>query len=431
MKPIVRTKQPKISPDFNFEALKPEANTLANGCEIYHFPYSQQDVSKIDFIFPAGKFQQTKNLVAGMTSKMLLEGTKKRSNEDIVNFFEYYGASVDRNIDNDFACLTISCLNKNLKHILPLVYEILTESLFPQKQLNVILKNDRQNHLINLEKVSYLANLHFTKNIFGTKHPYGKPIEVKDFDNLKSEHLSEFYKSKYDFSNCKVIWVGNPSNSDMKLFLDIFGQKNHNLKFTQTERKKFKTIKTKGEIFIERANANQSALMIGSKFHTLNHEDFYGMKVLNTVLGGYFGSRLMKNLREKKGMTYGINSSLTSFIHSGIFYINTQVKSEMTTQAILEIKKELFRLIKEPVEKNEMELVKNYMLGALVRKLDGPFSQAAMFARLLLYGLDYHQYLNKLKGTIISIVPNEVQNLAKKYLNPDNLLFVISGDIEN
>jgi len=170
----------------------------------------------------------------------------------------------------------------------------------------------------------------------------------------------------------------------------------------------------------------QSAIRIGAPSINKRHEDYQGLKVLNVILGGYFGSRLMKNIREEKGYTYGINSSVVSLNLTGLISISTEVSNKFTRCAIDEIYKEIRRLQSEPVDKEELSVVRNYMLGELVRMFDGPFASAESFRSAWEYGLD-NSYYKRFADRIQSIEPDELKALAQKYYNTDDLYEVTAG----
>jgi predicted Zn-dependent peptidase len=165
---------------------------------------------------------------------------------------------------------------------------------------------------------------------------------------------------------------------------------------------------------------------MGRQMFSRNHPDFAGMKVLNAILGGYFGSRLMNNLREDKGYTYGIGSSVVPLRDGGYFVISGEVGAEVTKEALSEIKSELQRLCDEPVPESELSLVRSYLSGEMLRACDGPFAQAEMYRELIEDGLDVSHF-NDLINTVQHINAKQLQDLAIKYLNPDDLFTLIVG----
>ena len=156
------------------------------------------------------------------------------------------------------------------------------------------------------------------------------------------------------------------------------------------------------------------------------HVDYAGMQVLNTVFGGYFGSRLMSNIREDKGYTYGIGSSVVPLRKEGYFCISSEVGVDVRAAAVNEIYLELKRLRTELVPESELNLVRNYMLGSFQRNIDGPFSLADRFKSILTAGMGYEYYTRYLE-TIQNITAEELLRLASTHLHEDSLYELVVG----
>jgi predicted Zn-dependent peptidase len=180
------------------------------------------------------------------------------------------------------------------------------------------------------------------------------------------------------------------------------------------------------KVHLNKAGTVQTAIRIGSATINKRHPDYTGLKILDSILGGYFGSRLMKNIREEKGYTYGISSSLSSLDLSGYKVISTEVGQKYCQKTIDEIYKEIGILQKVPVSKEEMDVVRNYMSGEMVRMFDGPFALAESFKSAWEFGLD-NRYYYSLYEKIKTITPDEITHLAKTYYNTDELYQITVG----
>ena len=177
---------------------------------------------------------------------------------------------------------------------------------------------------------------------------------------------------------------------------------------------------------IEKEGALQSAIRIGKLMFNKTHPDFQSLQVLNTVYGGYFGSRLMSNIREDKGYTYGIGSGLVSLQHGGYFFITTEVGVDVTAKAIKEIYFEMDRLRKEKITTDELQLVKNYLLGTFLRSVDGPFAMADRFKGILNYNLGY-DYFDRYIATIRAVSASDLMGLANTYFDKDSMIELVVG----
>jgi zinc protease len=340
--------------------------------------------------------------------------------------FDYHGAYVHTEVEKDKAYVTLYCLNKHLIQVLPVFEDIIKNAIFPENEFLIYLQNQKQQHIINTQKVNYIARIKFPALLFGEHHPYGAAAETDDFASLKRQHLLQFYDSFYKATNCKIIISGKTSEEHIRLLESFFGE-NDWISNETIEEKLFEiTLSSKNKNFILKEDALQSALRIGRLMVNKKHSDYFGLQILNTILGGYFGSRLMNNIREDKGYTYGIGSGIISFLHAGIFYIASEVGTDVCSKAIEEIYKELKILRTELISDAELNLVRNYMLGNLMRIADGPFALSDRFRGLLEYDLGEDYYISFV-DTINNISPAELQVLAGKYLQEDAMFELVVG----
>jgi predicted Zn-dependent peptidase len=172
--------------------------------------------------------------------------------------------------------------------------------------------------------------------------------------------------------------------------------------------------------------ALQTAIKIGRRMFHKKHPDYNGMYVLNTILGGYFGSRLMLNIREKRGYTYNIYSSLDAMMHDGYFYVATEVNSDKTQTTVKQIFREMRRLQEQPVPTEELNMVRNYLMGMLLNGLDGPLNSSDVVKSLIVEGLQA-EHFHALAQCILTITPEEIRQLAQRYFNPEDFWVVTVG----
>lgn len=425
MRDLDRTITPDIKDIKRFNIIEAHQEKLHNGIPVYVLDCSDQDIIKIDFMFPAGNWYQSEPLVAFAANNLLLEGTKHKSALEIANILDYYGVMTSCSVDKDNALFSVMALRKHLEKILPLIFEILTEPSFTETELEIFKAKHKQLFQVEQTKVRNLARVKLSQMLYGNNHPYGYSVEVEDFDKLTSQKLGDFFNHFYQLSLCKIIISGKIQRSDMELLDTTFG----NIPLSQDTFINPEFILSPSadkKQLVEKADAVQSALRIGKILFNKTHPDYTGIAVLNVILGGYFGSRLMKNIREEKGYTYGISSILVSFIHSGYLTIVSEVGKDVTKEAIAEVYKEIEILRTEKVPEEELERVKNYMLGEMVRMFDGPFAQAESFSSILEYDLNYTYFYNFIEQ-IKAITADEILALTQKYLNPDDFTQVVAG----
>lgn len=422
----------KIAPAFqqvkNIEFIEAINHNLDNGIELNYLSGGSQDILKIDFIFKAGIWQQGKPLIASSTNRLIKEGTKSYSAYEIAEGIDNYGAFLEVENNFDSATITLYTLTKHLNEVLPYVKEVICCPNLSESEFDIFKNNAIERFKINLEKVSFVARQEFSSLIFGNESPYGNKVSIKDYENLSLNDIRDFHNEYYQLSNCKILVSGKVNKEVIKNLNSFFGiEKIENVSISDKPNSNIATL-SKNKVYTEKEGALQSAIRIGKLMPNKLHPDYFGLKVFNTILGGYFGSRLMSNIREDKGYTYGIGSGIMSLQHGGYFFISTEVGANVTKDALSEIYKEIEILQNEEVSEQELNLVKNYMLGQFLKTCDGAFNMASLFEAVNSYGLDYSFY-NQYIETIKTITPKTLQELGVKYFNINDLKEVVVGEI--
>jgi len=405
--------------------IKPEHTQLANGCNIYCFNSGDQELVRIEWVFGNLRFNPANPLLNLATNTMLTDGTKTLTAAQIADTIDFYGAFLQAEYGYDNSEVTLYSLNKHLHNTLPVIKDILTNSIFPEKELETFVRNQQQKLQVSLEKNDVVARRNFNKAIYGDSI-YGYAGVADDYKTLQRDDLLAHYQQMYQPSNCTIIIAGKIEQETIDLLKDTFGDSWTNTSKKPDTTQPELTAASEHFYFTEKTDALQSAIRMGLPFINRTHPDFPSVQVLNTVLGGYFGSRLMANIREDKGYTYGIGSGMSSLKHAGAFFIATEVGADVCKSAVNEIEKEINILKTELIPQEELDLVRNYMLGSLLGSLENVFSHADKFKSLYFSGLDY-DYYDRYTETIRAITSDDLIKLADKYLNLDGFYKVIVG----
>ena len=419
-----RTVAPEVKELHDFPITKAVSGTLSNGIPIHYIRSGSQEVIKIEIIYNAGNYFEPKPVVSLLTAKMLGEGTQQKSAKEISNTIASYGAYIEYIPGNDKLIIALTTLNKYIPFLLPILKELIQESVFPEKNFEN-LKNIYQQQLkINLEKTGFVSSGLFKKAIFGEHHPYGYFVSDNSFNQVELTDCLAFYNTTIKESNFEIVVSGMANEGVVKEINNILGR--DKIRFPSPLSLK-KEVRGEGySVREEKENAVQCSIKIGRKLFTRNHPDYVKFLVLNELLGGFFGSRLMKNIREDKGLTYGIHSTVTNFIQEGYFLIGTDVKKELVDVALTEIYKEISILKSSLVGDEELNTVKNYMMGTYLNSLTTPFSLAEKFKAIHFHNLDYSYYERYVK-TIKQVKAKDLLQLAEKYLDKGNLTEVVVG----
>ena len=421
-----RTIQPEIQPLKNFHIQTPVRTTLPNGIPLAVINAGEQEVVRMDVLFSGGRWQQSQKLQALFTNRMLREGTTKYTAATIAEKLDYYGSWLELSSSSEYAYITVYSLNKYLAKTLEVVESMIKEPLFPQKELQTILDTNIQQYLVNTSKVDFLAHRSLLKSLYGEQHPCGKIVMEEDYHTITPEVLREFYERYYHSGNCSIFLSGKVTDDIISRVTDIFG-----IPFGQYQLQMpklsfpFAAIPEK-RIFTEREDAMQSAVKMGCTTITREHPDYPKLRVLMTLFGGYFGSRLMSNIREDKGYTYGISAGVVFYPDSGLLIVSTETDNEYVEPLIQEVYHEIDRLHLDPVSAEELRIVRNYMLGEMCRSYESPFSLSDAWIFIATSGLKDDYFARSLQA-VNEITPAEIQDLAQRYLCKETLKEVIAG----
>jgi zinc protease len=427
MSEVNRLHPPAFHAVENIHLAQAEKKSLKNGIPVYLLDAGTQEITRIEFIFRAGIRHQAQSLVSSAVNDMLDEGTFSRNAETIAEELDFYGAFIETETQHDNASFTLFSLNKHLPSTLPIVNDILRNAAFPEKEFTIYLENKKQKFVVDSDKVSTLARRKFNELLFGNKHPYGTITKSEDFEVLKREMLIDFHKNNYTADRCTIIVSGKIPADIISLLDQFFGDLQWKKAGDSADERLPAAVSDSERVHtIVKDGAIQSAIRIGRVLFNKHHPDFLGMQVLNAVLGGYFGSRLMANIREDKGYTYGIGSGLVSMYDGGYFVISTEVGVEVTIPTLKEIYSEIEKLQSELVGDDELELVRNYLIGVFLRSTDGPFAIGDRLKGILGYGLGY-EYYDRYVKTIRTITAEQLRDLARKYLQKKDLIELVAG----
>lgn len=401
-------------------------NTLKNGIKVFTINSGSQELTKIEFLFKAGMYYQPKPLIASAANNLLETGTRNYSANQISDGIDFFGSFFECSVEQDFSSLALFSLNKYLDNSLKFVEEIIKYPTFPQEEFDIYISNKKQKHLVNSQKVNVLARRRFAELIFGEKHPYGIDVKTEDFDKLSVDEVKKFYNHFYHSGNCTIIASGKLPDNLMDILNNYFGNETWGNAYVISEPKADIVTAKENKHFVEKTDAIQSAIRVGRIMFNKKHEDYFKFQVLNTILGGYFGSRLMANIREDKGYTYGIGSGLSSLVNAGYFFISTEVGADVTNDALKEIYAEIKLLREELIDEEELETVRNYVLGQFLRSVDGAYALADKFKAIWEFGLGYN-YFDKYFDAVKSVTPEELKALANKYLQEKDLIELVVG----
>lgn len=396
---------------------------LDNGIKVCLINLGEQEVFKLELNTDAGALNSSIAGVASMTAQLMKRGTKSKSAKDINESFDFYGAFWDIQANFDLGTITIYSLKKHFETLIHLLEDILINSTFPDNEFKKEMEIEAQRSNLNWEKTSFAANQYFRNAIFGSD-PYARYSTTESLKSIQLDQLKSFYSNHWSNLKPSITLSGKVGEIELNLLNKTLGQ----LHFKESSEKNlfYNSLPPEKRIQHTKENATQSSIRFGKIGMTRKNPDYFKFSVLNTILGGYFGSRLQKNIREEKGFTYGISSSMIPLQRSGYWVVGTDVNKDKAEETISEIRKEIGILQTDLVPNAELELVKNYLMGSFTGELTQAFDIAEKVKIIQLEELELDFY-DQFQDQILSCKAQELRDLANNYLSLDEMTEVIVG----
>ncbi len=427
---IDRSIAPPVSVVEDIRWQPPEEILLGGRNRLYLIPSPELEAVRLDLVFPGGLWTEQKPLVCEATINTLREGTRTRDGETIAELFDYYGSYIITYNTRDNAGISLYTLPRHAASVLEIMDDILHNPTFPQKEVQRWLKQEQQSFIIDAEKVSYQSHASFREEIFGSDHPYGRRREVSHYGQVTPADLQQWHSMNIHCNNCFLVLTGAISDTLLKDIEHRFGRGGDDLLPPQLPDPPAPPPPSALKKLVPKESALQASVTLGKRTINRDHPDFPALSFTLTLLGGYFGSRLMRNIREEKGYTYGISASVKPLHRDAYLSIHTEVGVEVCRPALEEIYKEI-RLLREasPAEE-EMTLVRNYLMGSLLQSLDGALARSDMVKRLVAAETPF-DYLERFARQVNTMTADKVTEMADKYLDPGTMAEVVAGRCNN
>ncbi len=400
----------------------PKELRINDDLNVLYFDLVKQALIKIEFIYKAGKWYESLPGLSYFTAQMLEKGAGSKSSSHIAEVFDLYGAHVEISPGFDYTSVSLYSLSDKLKEVLPLFLEMLQYPSFPEDELELMKGIFSQNLKVNNEKNSYVASKLIRKNIFGANHPYGNTIEEIDIQNINTDAMRNSFKAS--FYPIQIYITGALTEAQLSsIQSDLKGIKTISHKTNSISHTISPGIQEEAQ---GKTDSVQTSIRMGKRTINKGHKDFPHLLFINHIFGGYFGSRLMKNIREEKGLTYGIYSSINTFNKDSFLTIGADVNRENQDITIQEIKSELKKLATEKISDQELLIAKNHFIGSIQLDMANPFSVVEKIKNISLNNLDPGYYSHLLKE-ISEVSSSTLVTTAQKYLQDQDLFLVKVG----
>jgi zinc protease len=418
---IDRTITPEIKEISELSFVQAKIYQISPNLSLHLMDAVPNDTARLELFFDAGIARGDKG-TSSFVSGMLFSGNKDLSSNEIHHQLDYLGAFHESGLSSENSVLGFYALRENFPELIKVIKKAFNGMTVEDDELNEMIADKKQNFQVNMQKTRFLAQREFQKRLFSTAPEYGQVAEEEFYENVDRKELIRFFQKNYLKGLNKISLVGAFDEEFIQMVINTFkdwaiDEKPQFISEVQNEI---------GQFNIEKDDAMQSAIRIGKILFNKKHEDFIDFQILNTVLGDYFGSRLMSNIREDKGYTYGIGSLMAEYRDFGYFMIATEVAKEFKEATLIEVEKEIKILQTELVAEEELGLIKNYLLGQMLKGADGPYSMIDMHLAVELHDKNF-DYYNDVLSSIRNITPERIRELAQKHLNWDEMTIVTAG----
>jgi zinc protease len=408
----------------------PEVETfhLQNGIPVYCINAGEQEIIKIDLIMEAGQWFSDNPLTAQLCNRLLIEGSSKYSHAEIADKLDFYGTFSNLECGKHFSHIQLYMLNDYFDKSIELLEDFIKYPTFPENELKVLVQNEMQQFVLSREKPEVMASDEFIPRVFGPNHPYGRVRKLSDYEQIDLKAIKKFHQEFYHAQNCSIIVAGKLNGNVKQVLEASFGKNDWPGKKAKPAENGFQE-PSAGRFTFHKNGAVQSSILIGNRTINKKHPDYFGLSILATILGGYFGSRLMTSLRERDALTYGVFSSLSSALHAGSLAISANVNPGFALKAIQTIYNEIDTLKTDLVNDLELDMVRNYLSGELLASLNGPLALSDIFLDINSYGLGFDFFKNYF-DTLKSMNAETIRELANKYLVKESFVEIIAGNVQ-
>lgn len=421
-----RSKAPEVHEFGKLTYNDPQSIRLDNGTYLHIESSGEAEVCRLTVALPGGEAEAPKAGLANCAAQLLQEGTVCNSGEEIAQKLEFNGAWLLTAVSTHYTLVTLCCINDKFLEILPVIYDIINNPVFPESSFRQVIEKTASRFEIEREKVSVLADETLRKLAYGDDNPLSRAQNPEVIRELTRKEISDFHFSRLNSEDTHIFFSGllneGMINAVVKMFSRPCTDGHYNftpLIFNENRRVR--------QEHVEKINSKQSAVKMMIPTIGRDNSDFVALRLTVTALGGYFGSRLMLNIREDKGLTYGISSALLGYKDKGFIMISTQTDSRSVDEVIRLIKVELERMKDaSSYTRDELKRLSGMSLLSLANVLETPFSRMEFYQTRFLADTP-PDYFERQEMTARMVMGELLAAQATKYFDLSRLIIVTAG----
>ncbi len=410
-----RSKAPEVQPMTHLELPAPSRIVTADGIQLDYYNGGSQEVCQLDLMWQGGLSEAPSQSVAKLMTMLMREGTGAHSADEISEILDFNGALLKIIATQHHTTLTLLSLNSKITHVLPLVAEIITTPTFDETLLAKYREIEIQNLMLQLSNVSTLSANELSRLLKGPDHPQAVVPTPESVEGITSEDLGLWHRRVILDGRPKVFLSGQITGDLLeavtRMLADIPSHNPMPLSLVPYDPMPPVTA------LVTKPGAVQAAINMGIPSLRRDHPDYILLRFTVIALGGYFGSRLMKNIREDKGYTYGIVSFLAGGREGSDIMIMAQADASYVGDLIREVGLEMDKLASELMPDDEMMRLRQYIASSLMENLDSPFAIMEYYKTIESVDLPAG-YFERQVETLETLTPEMIRDTAARYLKP-------------
>jgi predicted Zn-dependent peptidase len=413
--------------EIKFKPEQPIEFTLSNGVTVFFLENRELPLINLGALIKAGSLHEPKNgLCAVMGVALRTGGTKSITGDAIDEKLEFLSASIECGIGSEYANVTSECLKKDFKTVLNLFADVIINPEFRQDKIDLAKNQLKERIKRRFDQPDRVASELFSEKVYGANTPFGSRIKVNDINKITREDMFGYHKSYFVPKSTFLSISGDISVSELKPMLEeaFKGWENRDVKIPDLPPL---VENADGTIYYINKDVPQANIAIGHLGIERNNPDQYTIELLNNIFGGGFTSRLNKELRSNRGLTYGIRGGVNGGKVRGVFLVSSQIKAANCIEALSVIKETIRELQTNLVSDEEINQAKNSITNSFVFRFEQKDRYLASFVNMKLneYPADYY---DKYISNIQKVTKEEIREAANKYMNPGKMIMVIVGN---
>ncbi|MCH5245341.1 MAG: insulinase family protein [Muribaculaceae bacterium] len=428
MIPVDRTTPPSVFGLPLLERAKPVTFTLDNGIRVVALNSNELKFTRVNVIVNGGLIEAPNYGVAMIAPEAAREGTISMSGDKIADILDFNGAELKSVCHSHHTSFSLLSLTSGIESLLPVLADITARPVFQNDSIAPIA--DRIAGKIEMQKqqVGYLADRELDKLVYGPGHPAARNITPEIIRATDSAAIIDWHRRRLNPASITIFVAGKTSDNIFDTLQNTFGSIKATGSGLEPDYSPYIPEPVGDITSVHKPGAVQAAIAAGIPSVSRQHEDYIPIRLAVMALGGYFGSRLMLNIREDKGLTYGINAYLAGGVEGSVIKIMTNCNSSFIQQVIDEIRKEIISLQNpDSFSDSEMERLRRHLISSLASMVDSPLATMDTYENILYAGTPT-DYFEQQQDAIRAMTPHSIADIARRYINPSKLHICVAGD---